>query len=338
MIIKTANKIYLHNPTTESMDISIERIRENKVKHLSFVFDIDYVMNNKEIDIKNIDTYLTMLYDAVPNSTFIDKVKVNFILIRPETVDKRLTRTVKTLIRNSIDKHSIRASISTTTRLFIHIDRNHGDIYRFEVIPNSFKSDYVRTNYADTSSGHDYIYHWKASPLLRLAGIVNDSIVDGPGFRTTVFVQGCPHHCTGCHNAQTWNYDGGYFVSIYDIFNEIIKNPMIQGVTFSGGEPFKQSESLAILGNSLKLYYRDINKSFNIMTYTGYTLEDLKDIIGKDEYGKTKVNRLLYVSDYLMDGRFDIEQKSMECKFRGSKNQKMYQRNGKEFTEIYPVK
>ena len=338
MNIKTANKFYMYNPSIDDMKESIERIVENKVKHLSFIFDIDYVTDNNKTNIEHIDTYLTMLYDTVPNSTFIDKVKVNFILIRPETVDKRLTRTVKTLIRNSIDKHSIRASISTTTRLFIHSERNHGDVYRFEVIPNSFKSDYVRTNYANTSSGHDYIHFWKNSPLLRIAGFEPESVVDGPGFRFTLFVQGCPHHCNGCHNAHTWDYNGGYFISVYDIYRRIIENPMIQGVTFSGGEPFKQSKVLTFLANTLNLYYLHRNKSFNIMTYTGYTLEDLKSIIESDKYNKTSIISLLYVSDYLMDGRFDIEQKSMDCKFRGSKNQKMYQRNGKEFTEIYPVK
>ena len=72
-------------------------------------------------------------------------------------------------------------------------------------------------------------------PKLRLAGIVNDSITDGPGIRLTVFVQGCPHHCPGCHNPQTWAFDGGEETSPDEIMAQIKKNPLLSGVTFSGG-------------------------------------------------------------------------------------------------------
>ena len=85
-------------------------------------------------------------------------------------------------------------------------------------------------------------------PPLRLAGTVEDSIVDGPGIRYTIFVQGCPHHCPGCHNPQTHDFAGGYLADPKSLLEEIRKNPLLSGVTFSGGEPFCQPEALVDLG------------------------------------------------------------------------------------------
>mgnify|MGYP004724510683 FL=1 len=72
---------------------------------------------------------------------------------------------------------------------------------------------------------------------IRMSGVVEESIVDGPGIRYTVFVQGCPHHCEGCHNPQTHDFNGGYEDDTYNIYSKIMENPLIDGVTFSGGEP-----------------------------------------------------------------------------------------------------
>ena len=79
---------------------------------------------------------------------------------------------------------------------------------------------------------------------LRIAGTVNDSIVDGPGIRYTIFTQGCPHHCPGCHNPQTHDFAGGQDADVEKILEEIFNNPILSGVTFSGGEPFCQAEAL----------------------------------------------------------------------------------------------
>ena len=104
---------------------------------------------------------------------------------------------------------------------------------------------------------------------LRIAGIVRESIVDGPGMRFVVFVQGCPHHCPGCHNPQSHPFEGGSVHSVERIFREICKNPMIRGVTFSGGEPFCQPAALAELAGLLK------GEGKHIMIYTGYLFEPL---------------------------------------------------------------
>lgn len=146
---------------------------------------------------------------------------------------------------------------------------------------------------------------------LRIAGTVNDSIVDGPGIRFTIFVQGCPHNCKGCHNPQTHDFEGGTLVTTDELLDKIKGNPLLDGVTFSGGEPFCQAEALACLGKEIK------KLGLDIVTYTGYTFEQLFDDRDKDHRGE-----LLEVTDYLIDGPFILEQKDWEIKFRGSSNQR----------------
>ncbi|MBR1528896.1 MAG: anaerobic ribonucleoside-triphosphate reductase activating protein [Oscillospiraceae bacterium] len=149
--------------------------------------------------------------------------------------------------------------------------------------------------------------------LLRISGTVNDSIVDGPGFRYTIFTQGCPHHCPGCQNPQTHAFEGGKVVSTSELLANIRKNPLLDGVTFSGGEPFCQAEALAELGREIK------KLNLNIMTYTGFELEYLiKNQNQKNHYGD-----LLAVTDWLVDGEFIESKKSLNLLFRGSSNQRI---------------
>lgn len=145
---------------------------------------------------------------------------------------------------------------------------------------------------------------------LRIAGTVNDSIVDGDGIRFTIFTQGCPHHCEGCHNPQTHDFNGGTVVNTDELLEKIKQNPLLDGVTFSGGEPFCQAHELAVLGEKIK------SLGLNITTYTGYTFEEL--------YTGNNVdwNELLAVTDILIDGRFIPELKDWTIKFRGSSNQR----------------
>ena len=82
---------------------------------------------------------------------------------------------------------------------------------------------------------------------LRISGIIDESIVDGKGLRYTIFTQGCPHHCEGCHNPDTHDFEGGTEKEITAIYEEICSNPLLSGVTFSGGEPFCQPAPLAVL-------------------------------------------------------------------------------------------
>ena len=150
---------------------------------------------------------------------------------------------------------------------------------------------------------------------LRIAGVVRESIVDGKGLRFVVFCQGCPHHCPGCHNPQTHDFLGGYDIDTDKIVAEIKKNPLLQGVTFSGGEPFCQAAAFADLGKKIKAIR---GMKLNIMSYSGYTLEQLQKMAQKDK----GVAELLNVCDYLVDGPFILAQRDLTLKYRGSRNQR----------------
>ena len=149
---------------------------------------------------------------------------------------------------------------------------------------------------------------------LRLAGVIRESIVDGPGIRMTVFGQGCPHRCKGCHNPETHNPEGGYTSNPENILKAIDQNPLLQGVTFSGGEPFLQAEGFAELGREIK------KKGLHIMTYSGYTFDEIMEGAGQ---GAPGWKELLEVTDILVDGKFVQEEKSLNLLFRGSKNQRL---------------
>ncbi|MBQ2957727.1 MAG: anaerobic ribonucleoside-triphosphate reductase activating protein [Clostridia bacterium] len=148
---------------------------------------------------------------------------------------------------------------------------------------------------------------------IRLAGTVNDSIVDGKGFRYTVFTQGCPHRCEGCHNPETHDFAGGYDGDTEEIIAEFSKNILLSGITLSGGEPFCQAEACCELAKRAKKI------GLNVWAYTGYTFEQLTDGFGAHPEWKS----LLENVDVLADGRFVLALRSLECKWRGSTNQRL---------------
>ena len=145
---------------------------------------------------------------------------------------------------------------------------------------------------------------------IRIAGIVNDSITDGPGLRLTVFAQGCAHNCKGCHNPETHDPAGGYDRDIADIAQMAADNPLLDGVTFSGGEPFLQAAGFAELAKRVKA----LVPGLSVITYTGYTWEELVNAEWAQE--------LLAVSDFIVDGRFEEDKKSLALKYAGSTNQR----------------
>ena len=146
--------------------------------------------------------------------------------------------------------------------------------------------------------------------MLNLSGIVSDSIVDGPGIRVTVFCQGCPHHCPGCHNPETWEFGCGTPMEEETILEIVRSNPLCRGVTFSGGEPFAQGEAFAKLAKLLKEH------RYEVASYSGYTFEQLL-------HGTPAQRELLKSIDVLIDGPFIQAQKSLELSFRGSRNQRI---------------
>ena len=157
----------------------------------------------------------------------------------------------------------------------------------------------------------------KKADSIRLAGIVRESIVDGPGIRFTVFCQGCPHACEGCHNPETHDFAGGKDVSIARLLEEIDKDKLLAGVTFSGGEPFCQPEAFAELGRKVK------ERGLNITVFSGYTLEQLEEMAVQ----KAEVRELLDLTDILIDGPFVKELRDLTLQFRGSSNQRVIDMN-----------
>lgn len=151
------------------------------------------------------------------------------------------------------------------------------------------------------------------SEKIRIAGTVNDSIVDGPGIRFAIFTQGCPHHCEGCHNPQTHAFEAGELVTLESLLNKVTSNPLLDGVTYSGGEPFCQTKQLYILGTEIK------KLGMNIVTYTGYTFEYLTEHANSENY----YNELLSVTDYLIDGPFELDKRNILLRFKGSSNQRI---------------
>ena len=147
--------------------------------------------------------------------------------------------------------------------------------------------------------------------LLRIAGVEEESIVDGPGFRYAIFTQGCPHHCPGCQNPQTHPFDGGRPVDIGELFAAICEDPLLKGVTFSGGEPFCQPAPLAELARRVHA------RGLDVTVFTGYTWEQLLAA------GDPAVRELLGQTDLLVDGPYLEEQRDLTLLFRGSANQRL---------------
>lgn len=152
---------------------------------------------------------------------------------------------------------------------------------------------------------------------IRLAGIVRESIVDGPGIRFTVFCQGCPHGCPGCHNPESHDFSGGKDCSIDRLLEEIDKDPLLAGVTFSGGEPFCQPEGFLELAKGVK------ERGLNITSFSGYTYEQLADMAAESD----AVKKLLDMTDILVDGPFIKAQRDLTLQFRGSSNQRVIDMN-----------
>lgn len=198
---------------------------------------------------------------------------------------------------------------------------------------NTFKNNEQMNRCTDKSSIPGDAAHLMRADTLRIAGVVKESIVDGPGIRFTVFCQGCPHACPGCHNTQTHDFDGGFECKIDKIVAAIDDNPLLSGVTFSGGEPACQPTGFYELALKVK------ERGLSLWMYSGYTLEELSALAGmnpqwasptdvKSAHSSDLQNRLalrglLETIDVLIDGRYIDELRDLTLPFRGSKNQRL---------------
>lgn len=152
---------------------------------------------------------------------------------------------------------------------------------------------------------------------IQVAGIINESIADGPGIRMVIFTQGCKHNCRGCHNPHTHPFQSGEAVEIGKIIQDIKKNYLLDGITLSGGDPFEQAEECAALAEEVK------KAGLSVITYTGYTYEKLLELSPV----KKGFKELLDNTDLLVDGPFILEKKDLLLKFRGSSNQRIIDLN-----------
>lgn len=145
---------------------------------------------------------------------------------------------------------------------------------------------------------------------IQIAGIMEESIVDGPGIRLVIFTQGCPHHCRGCHNPETWNLTGGTTMDTDD-FDKYMSNPLLTGITLSGGEPFIQQDACIKLADAAH------GRGLDVWCYTGFLFEQIKNV--RNYAG----GRLIDHIDVLVDGKFEQDRKSLNLRFRGSSNQRI---------------
>lgn len=148
---------------------------------------------------------------------------------------------------------------------------------------------------------------------IRLAGVVTQSITDGPGLRFTVFTQGCPHKCKGCHNPETWDFEGGKDYNIDDLLSDFDSNPLLKGATLSGGEPLVRVGELLPFAKAIKERGKDI------VCFTGFLFED---ILEKSKTDADLAEILKYI-DILVDGPFVLELRDISDRFKGSSNQRV---------------
>ena len=148
---------------------------------------------------------------------------------------------------------------------------------------------------------------------IKIFGVANDSIVDGPGLRYSIYTQGCSHHCKGCHNPESWSFEGGQTTTVGALLDDVMKNKLINNVTLSGGDPFDQAKPVASLVREL------VKSGYKIWAYSGYTLEELEN---KAE-DNSDIQTILDNIEVLVDGRFEEDKKSLSLKWRGSSNQRV---------------
>ena len=148
---------------------------------------------------------------------------------------------------------------------------------------------------------------------IRLSGIAYESLVNGPGVRRVFFSQGCKHNCVGCFNPDTHDFNGGQLMNMDKLIEDVLINPIIKGITFSGGDPIEQADKFAYMAKAFK------KVNLNIWCYTGYLFEELLEM-SKEKVG---IRELINNIDVLVDGKFDIKKKEEGLRFKGSSNQRI---------------
>lgn len=158
---------------------------------------------------------------------------------------------------------------------------------------------------------------------IRLSGpIEHDSIVNGYGLRAVIWTQGCPIHCKGCQNPETWDPEGGFLANVQDLKHQLSLLQGQSGLTFCGGEPFFQASACLEIANFAKTQL-----GWNIWSFSGFTYDQIV------AFGGDRL-KFLQSLDYLIDGPFILEQRDLSLKFRGSKNQRLLHLKNGQITKI----
>lgn len=145
--------------------------------------------------------------------------------------------------------------------------------------------------------------------MIQVLDIIEDTMVDGPGFRTSIYCAGCHHECPGCHNPQSWNPEGGHSMTTDEVMKIIVADPYAN-VTFSGGDPMYQAEGFTELARAIRSQTQK-----TIWCYTGFTFEAIVKI--------PRYRQLLDEIDVLVDGPFVKSLRDEDLLFRGSSNQRL---------------
>lgn len=146
---------------------------------------------------------------------------------------------------------------------------------------------------------------------MKIYGLVQDSIVDGPGLRFSCFVQGCVHNCPGCHNPDSHDMNAGIEMSVNDVIKEMLRSPITDGLTLTGGEPFIQAEDCLTLAKTAHA------NGMNVWAYSGWTFEYILN------NGTNAQKELLKEVDVLVDGPFILAERSLSLNWKGSRNQRV---------------
>ena len=148
---------------------------------------------------------------------------------------------------------------------------------------------------------------------IRLAGIAYESLVNGSGMRRVFFSQGCRHNCKGCFNPDTHDFQGGEERDMDELIKDVLDNPILKGVTFSGGDPLERAEEFSYMAKKFK------ENGLSVWSFTGYTFEYILDHLDDRKGWREFINNI----DVLIDGKFDENKMEDGIKFRGSSNQRI---------------
>ena len=154
---------------------------------------------------------------------------------------------------------------------------------------------------------------------IRIADFIENSFVDGEGIRFAIFVQGCPHHCKGCHNPTTHDLYGGKLVDTEYLIEKVKKTPLIKGITLTGGDPLCQIKAVTEIARAAKSF------NLNVWCYTGYIYEDIVADNQRENkfFTAAEIEKFLDYVDVLVDGPFILSQMDLTMPFCGSKNQRL---------------